>query len=349
MSAPTPNKIPIAIVGLNFGRWIVADRDKPEGLGKYFELVSVCDLDPARAHDIATKAGVPACTNLDEILTNPKIPVVGIFTSPSGRSDLIRKAIRAGKDVMTTKPFETDAEKAGALLEEARALGRVVHLNSPGPLVPPDLQRIEEWREQYQLGRPIGGRAEVYASYREKANGSWYDDPDKCAVAPIFRLGIYVINDLVRLFGEAESAQVLKSRIFTERPTPDNAQLGILFKSGAVASVFASFCIDDGQPYASSTTLHFENGTIYRNVGRLAFGGGPKAPTKVHVVARRNGEPVIESAEYANGSGEYQWEAFYRAIHGEKLETPREVVIGGLRIIAAMARAEKSGATEPVR
>ena len=343
----TPStRIPIAIVGLNFGRWIIDRLLKPGPGLEHFEVAAVCDLDEAKAKDMAAQIGARAFTSLDELLADPSIPAIGLFTGPFGRAELIQKIIRAGKDVMTTKPFELDETKALAVLDEARSLGRVVHLNSPNPVLPPDLLQIELWREKHNLGRPIGCRTEAYAPYNEVADGSWYDDPVRCPLAPVFRIGIYLINDLVQVFGRAESVQVFSSRIRTGRPTPDNAQLGIRFKNGAIANIFASLCVEDGQRWANSMTLNFENGTIYRNVGHLVFGAGPDGPSKLDLVGSHDGCPFVETAEFRDGSGEYQWEAFYRAIRGERIETSPEIVAQGIQIIAAMARAEKSGKTE---
>src|SRR5690606_1581322 len=95
---------------------------------------------------------------------------------------------------MTTKPFEVDPDAAADVLAEAQRLGRFVHLNSPTPVMPVDLQQVLDWRDRFDLGRPVGCRLETYASYHEQADGSWLDDPERCPAAPIFRLGIYLIN-----------------------------------------------------------------------------------------------------------------------------------------------------------
>ncbi len=95
---------------------------------------------------------------------------------------------------MTTKPFELDPKAAMATLREARRRHRIIHLNCPAPLLSPDLEQIERWREEFQLGKPVGARADAWTNYREKADGSWYDDPKLCPVAPIFRIGIYLIT-----------------------------------------------------------------------------------------------------------------------------------------------------------
>jgi predicted dehydrogenase len=234
------------------------------------------------------------------------------------------------------------------VLQEAKSLGRVLHLNSPGPEAAADLAQIQRWEKEFNLGRPVGCRTEVWANYREKSDGSWLDDPQRCPVAPVFRLGIYVINDLIRLWGEADRVQVLHTRLFTERPTPDNAQLGIQFRNGALANIYASFCVNDGQYYANSLTMNYENGTIYRNVGQIPFGGGK---TLLTLVTRQGEAPVqTHTAEYTDGSGLYQWEALHRAIEGQPLheETTPDQIVAGLRVIAAMTRAEKSEQTERV-
>ncbi len=329
-------RIPIGIVGLNFGHHIIESlQTRPEC--RDFEIVAVCDLDAAKAQKMAQKLGVRAFSNFEEFLSAPGIETVGLFTGPLGRAGLVRHLIEAGKDVITTKPFENDPQAAWDVLCEAEKLGRVVHLNSPAPLLPPDLAQIAAWRQQFGLGRAVACRADVWVSYREQADGSWYDEPEKCPVAPIFRLGIYLINDLVQIFGPAQTVQVLHSRLFEGRPTPDNAQLGILFQNGGLANVFASFCVDDGDYYRDSLTLNFENGTIYRNAGPQRCGD------ELSLVMAQNGDrTIVAHAEVSARSGNYQWENFARAVRGEKLKnatTPAEVV-AGLQIIQAMARAD---------
>ena len=340
------HRIKIGLVGVNFGRGIADELSRPGTANDHFELAAVCDTDVARADAVAAKAGVRVLYHLDELLADPTIQAIGLFTGPGGRAELIQKIIRAGKDVMTTKPFELDPRKAFDVLQEARVLKRVIHLNSPAPLLTADLRQVHRWREAFELGAPVAFRAEAWAPYREKADGSWYDDPRKCPAAPIFRIGIYLINDMVRLLGAPESVYAMHSRIFTERPTPDNAQLAIRFQNGVLANVFASFCIDDTELYANSFTLNFQNGTIYRNVGRPVFG----LDRKITQLGLIMGDGRIEKAESPEVSGDYQWEAFARAILGEKLEdaTSAEEIVAGVRIVAAMARSERSGRAELV-
>jgi predicted dehydrogenase len=250
---------------------------------------------------------------------------------------------------MTTKPFELDPAAARDVLEEARSLGRTIHMNSPPPDMPGYLSQIQRWQQEYSLGRPISCRGEVLASYREKADGRWLDDPALCPAAPIFRLGIYLINDLVRLFGQVSAVQIITSRIFTERPTADNAQLGLLFENKAIGSIYASFCVENGQHYANSLTLNYERGTIYRNVLPVDFGEAGNSSRLLLIAASGKNQLVRQEWKSSEISGDYSWEAFHDAVTKRRqVAMPVEEIVSGVEVIAAMARAEISGKTESV-
>lgn len=354
MAAPV--KIPIAIVGLRFGRQII-NKQLLHGAGApYFEVAGICDLDADRAALVSAESGAKCHRDIDEVLADAGVRAVGLFTGPSGRAALIRKIIRAGKDVITTKPFELDPEAAVSIFEEARQLGRVIHLNSPAPVNPMDICKIMEWRAQYNLGEPIGCRADTWASYVEKSDGSWYDDPERCPVAPILRLGIYLINDLVAIFGKPKEVQVFASRFSTGRPTPDTAQLGIRFEKGGLANVFSSFCVKDGDSYRNSLVLNFQNGTVYRNCGErqcLQSSGSSnlffseKYASEMELVMEKEGRRFVAAKAKANPSGLYRWDLFHKAIRGEDIpeEITTDQLIDGLKIVKAMAEALRSGCT----
>ena len=340
-------RIRFGMLGLNFGRHIV-DSLTTGPARNVIDLAQVCDRDRDRAHAIGDRLHLPTAYDLDELLADDSLEAIGVFTGPAGRAEMIRKIIRAGKHVMTTKPFEVNSEAALDVLEEANYLGKVVHLNSPSPLMPPNLQQAFKWQKQYELGRPVACRRDVWASYREKADGTWMDDPKLCPVAPMFRLGIYLVNDMIRLLGEVETVQVTHSRVFTGRPTADNAQLTLQFRSGSIGSIFASFCVDDNRPYGNAMTLNYERGTIYQNVNPCSI--EQLNERRMTLVTTAGRKPVLEHVTLDTDSGQYQWDVFSRAIRGEKLEdavTPKQVV-AGLRVVEAMSRAAESGRTERV-
>lgn len=331
--------IPIAVVGLNFGRH-VCDEIARDPACRQIRLAAVCDLDAAKAEAEGVKRGVPWTGDLDCLLADPSITAIGLFTGPDGRAALIRRCLAAGKHVMTTKPFERDPALAAAVLEEAARAGLTLHANSPSP-GSPDLALIREWLAKRDLGRVVAARVEVWADYREQADGSWYDDPGRCPVPPVYRLGIYLINDLVALLGRPSAVHVQSSRLRTGRPTADHAQLAIRFADGGLGTLFASFCVGDGDHYRNGLVLHCERGTIYRNIGPERGKGGCELSLVQQVGGQRT---VVERREVPALSGHYEWETFARAVAGGGM--PRldpATVIGGLQVIAAMSESERTG------
>jgi predicted dehydrogenase len=342
-------KVPIAIVGLNWGLEMIRQLRSPMA-NHLFEVAGVCAAHYDKAQRIGAEVGAKAYPDLDAILRDPEVPAVGLFVPPDVRAPLVLQALRAGKEVITTKPLDLDPDTGLEVLREARRLGRVLHLNSPQPVLAPDLAQIRRWERDLDLGRMIACRAELWVSYREQADGTWFDDPLRAPAAPIFRLGIYMLNDLMLLYGMPESVYLLHSRIRTGRPTPDNAQVSMRWGDGALGNLLVSFCVDDGEPYRSALTLNYERGTVYRNVGPFE-----PPPTRDHVrlevsARRPDGGRILNSAKADGGSGTYNWEAFYRAVRGERLENEiePEQIVAGLRVMTAIGRSEQSGLPERV-
>ena len=337
MSVAMDRRLSLVVVGLSFGRHLLEWMKAAPGAER-FKLAGVSDLRADVLAEMAAKHGVKAYASLDEVLADRSIEVVGLFTPPTGRAKLLRKILRAGKDVMTTKPFELDSAEADDVLREAQRLGRVVHLNSPSPEPSADLAEIEAWAKEFDLGRLVSARGEVWISYNEKADGSWLDDPLLCPGGAMMRLGIYLINDIVHLAGPIGEIHLTGSRVRTGRPTLDNALLTMSGAGGCVASVYASFCVDDGDKYANGLSLNYERGSIYRNIG--ATERPAKADSSRLSLVMREGDVrrVVAEKTFEECSGNYQWGNLYRAVGGKESITEgyREKIVEGVRVLEGM-------------
>ena len=327
----------MVVVGLRFGGHMVEERLLKAPGREVVDLVGVCDLDQTLASEMADRHHLRHYESLDTILEDPSVEAVGLFTGPAGRADLIRRIVRAGKHVMTTKPFEVDAAAALAVLREARELNKAVHLNSPAPLPEPETGQIIEWTREFDLGRPVSLHWETYADYFDEADGSWYDDPERCPVAPIFRLGIYGINQTVRLCGPVAQVNVLSSRIRTGRPTADNATLLLSFSNGVVGSIHASFCVKSDYPYPNNLTLNYERGTVTTSTTEVDPYGtcGRKVSLKA---LGEEGQVIVREASFGKEglSGAYQWDAFHRAVRNGGVVpgeiTPEQIIGGAIEV-----------------
>jgi predicted dehydrogenase len=341
-SSPLNRKVRLGMVGLRWGGYIAEriNADNP-----FIEVVKVCDSNAQKGAEVSQRLGVPL-SDWDSLLADPEIDAIGLFMGPAHRAKLIREVIRAGKDVLTTKPFENDVDAAHDVLQEAARLGRVVQLNSPTPTPMPDIRQIVAWQEEFSLGRPLAMRAETWAHYRETADGSWYDNPSACQAAPLIRLGIYFFNEFAALLGQPESVHVMHSRLFTGRPTADHAQVGIRYRNGALGHIFASFCVNDGQSYRDQVTLNYENATIRRWVERT-----PGTSGETHSAALELQTPSLRRevrTQPGQWCGWYQWETFHRAMRNKAgtSESEIESILFGLRLLSASNRSAQTG--EPV-
>ncbi len=332
-------RITLALVGLNFGRHIV-ESELLNGRGTpYIELCGICDYDQAKAAGLAAEYKLRHYRSLEEILKDPAIEAVALYTPPHGRAEVIEQCLLAGKHVMTTKPFEDDPAAAEQVFRLARRRGQVIHLNSPAPLPCDEFVRFEEWRQEYAMGRPVMAFWETHARYHEKADGSWQDDPELCPAAPIFRLGIYGISDLVELCGPVAECKVVQSRTETGRPTVDNGMMSIRFKNGCIGCIASSFRIDNGMPYRNTLIVHYEYGTVTRSLP------GTVVPDDRILISLHTRNTVKqETLGVANRSGQYQWGEFARAIQeGRSIsENYIEHVVNTVELLVGL-RAQAAG------
>ena len=338
---PVTRKIGMGIVGLNFGAAILKEVSAGHPQSEMFHVVGITDLEKEKAARIAVLHGCRQFEDFDRMLESPEIEVVGIFTPPEKRASLISRAILAGKHVMTTKPFEASFDEAAVVLDLARRNRRVVHLNSPGPEIPPDIAWLLRQREALDLGLPVQCHCSVWASYSERPDGTWYDDLQACPVAPILRLGVYLINDLIDLFGNPETLEVVSSRVRTGRPTADNAIATMGFSGGMLASVAGSFCMDAEAPYQCNIEILCERGTLRRE--KFGSAGEEKARLSARVCVSSSPDIVLtETVE--DPSGSYQWARLWQAVMRGGGNTPAydQRILAGVNMIEALGVAERA-------
>jgi predicted dehydrogenase len=336
----------LVLVGANFGAKIARQLAQVPG---QVRVTGVCDLEPTRARELAGELGVRVYATLEDVLSDPTVEAVGVFTGPAGRGGLIERIARAGKHVMTTKPFELQVEAAEGAFAAAERCGRVLHLNSPAPCPAGDAAKIQSWLMSGELGRPVTLQAQTWANYQEVADGSWMDDPARCPGGPLFRLGVYFLNDFAGLLGKPLRVQVQQARVRTGRPTPDNAQISIEYEGGALANIFTSFCVGDGRAYRDEVMIACEKGTVRRWMERA--GGVEMDGDRAVVELLRPGAEVDRFVTAAGDyAGWYDWKGFHAAVRGlpGSVARNREATVAGVRLLAAMARSAQSGRSEAV-
>ena len=67
------------------------------------EVTAICDIVPEQVEDV--KEGIKRYTNPDELIADPDVQVVLIAANNNQHLDLVKKAARAGKDIICEKPL----------------------------------------------------------------------------------------------------------------------------------------------------------------------------------------------------------------------------------------------------
>jgi predicted dehydrogenase len=112
----------IGIVGCG---GVVRDGQLPAYEKHGFRVVGVHD----QSEEAANAVGLPVFRTLDELLEHPEVEIVDVATPPEGRAPLIRRALAAGKHVLSQKPLANDLDEARALADEAERLGLRLAVN----------------------------------------------------------------------------------------------------------------------------------------------------------------------------------------------------------------------------
>ena len=103
-----------------------------------FKVTAFCDLDTAKAEERRREFYPAAKIYGDylELLADDSIEVVDITTHPPERPPIIEAALRAGKHVLSQKPFVLDLDDGQRLIEIADKMNRRLAINQNGRWAP---------------------------------------------------------------------------------------------------------------------------------------------------------------------------------------------------------------------
>lgn len=101
-------------------------------------VVALCDIHEANARAKAEQffPNAKVLTNGDDLLADASIEVVDIALHAEPRAEWIEKALRAGKHVLSQKPFVLDLAVGERLVKIAEEQGRLLAVNQNGRFAP---------------------------------------------------------------------------------------------------------------------------------------------------------------------------------------------------------------------
>src|SRR4051812_6409418 len=115
-------KLRLGVLGLGEGRSIISAALNSE----WWELALLCDLNEDLCKERAAEFRFPRyTTRLDDMLADPGIDVIGIYTPDPLHAKHIKLCLEAGKHVICTKPLMDNMKDAASLLEAGRQSGKL--------------------------------------------------------------------------------------------------------------------------------------------------------------------------------------------------------------------------------
>jgi predicted dehydrogenase len=142
----SPNeRLGLGVLGLGEGRSIISAGLRSD----LWNVVQVCDLNEELCKARCAEFGLSRyTTSLDELLADPAVDVVGIYTPDHLHGEHTIRALQAGKHVVCTKPFLDKLDRAREVLEVARASNRMVMVGQSSRYFAPYARQ----REHFETG-----------------------------------------------------------------------------------------------------------------------------------------------------------------------------------------------------
>jgi len=169
-------KIPLAIIGL--GPASQPHMLSLADLKDRAELLWAWSRSEAKTRAFTETYGVPATTDVDKIIDDPRVEAVLLLTPPNAHLELAEQFFARGKHVLVEKPLEVSFERAQQLVAAGRKVNRhlgvvLQHRFRPGSL------RLREVLHSGSLGK-IEAAAMLVPWWRPQ---SYYDEPGRGTMA----------------------------------------------------------------------------------------------------------------------------------------------------------------------
>jgi alcohol dehydrogenase (NADP+) len=255
------------------GAGAVAERYAAGLAGSPLSLAAVCDLEQARAADLAAAHGADAYGSLEAMLDASDVPLFVNLTSHAAHAEVTRQCLTAGRHVFSEKPLALSAATARELCSTAERAGLALGCA-------PINHRCDAQRHAARLladGR-FGPVRIGYAHAHVGRVPEWHDRPASfLEVGPLYDGAVYPLSLLVSWFGpvgEVRVADALGPWPDRDAHAPDgdtHVEATLAFDTGPTVRLTASTYVPHRSREFNSLELHGDEGSLYlADAGALA-------------------------------------------------------------------------------
>jgi predicted dehydrogenase len=207
------------------------------------ELVGLADDDSARAREVAATAGLAGpAGSAKELLEDPAVDLVAIFTSTDKSPELCVAAAGNGKHILSIKPLANDLATATTIRTAVREAGvRFVPAESRGRCAPLARQ-LRQWIDEGRLGRILTANFQLLSGLPRAWPGAtdpgWWVDPERAPGGGWIDHSIYHLDLLRWLTGSSiTSVTGIKGNLkHTDLPFEDYGHATVELANGVIAT-----------------------------------------------------------------------------------------------------------------
>ncbi len=309
----------VGVIGVgNISRQYFANFPDLPGL----KLVTVADLNEARAAEVAAEQGVES-SSVDALLADPRIDAVLNLTIPAAHVAIGTRALEAGKHVFGEKPLALDPAEAAPMLELAIARGLRIG-SAPDTVLGTGIQTARQVLDAGIIGDAVAASVQ----WSSPGHELWHPAPAfyyQPGGGPLFDMAPYYLTSLITLFGPVARVSGVATRSSRERsvatgplagtsiPVEVDTHVSTVLEhvNGVTSTVTVSFDV-----WASRSPL-FE---VYGSAGSIAVPDPNRFsdPVEVWTTDTQEWREVPVSAGYADAGRGFGLADMARAIETDR-------------------------------
>lgn len=202
-SAPTPLRVGVVGLGWAGQQHMQAFHDLPG-----VELVAIAGMEDEVRAELAETFGV-ARTYRDwtDLVADGGLDAVSVAVPTFLHAPITIGALEAGLHVLCEKPIARDGSEAVAMVEAARAAGRVLEVafnhRRRG-----DIEAIRSAVDEGTIGRPYHARSTWLRRAGIPSLGSWFTNKEMAGGGPLIDLGVHLLDYSLHLMLEPKVVAV---------------------------------------------------------------------------------------------------------------------------------------------
>ncbi|MEW6754278.1 MAG: Gfo/Idh/MocA family oxidoreductase, partial [Candidatus Latescibacterota bacterium] len=203
-------------------------------------VVAVCDRDPVRAAELATRCGARQAGAWPEVTGAADVDLVVVATTHDALAEVGVAALEAGKHVLVEKPMGRTPDEARRLVAAAERAGVCLKVGY-NHRYHRAVQAVQEVCAAGELGRLLIVRGRYGHGGRPGYEREWRTDPVLAGGGELLDQGAHLVDMALWLLGDFAEVTGFVGTQFWPIPVEDNAFGLFRTASGQVASLHVSW------------------------------------------------------------------------------------------------------------